>query len=441
MTFSTAQPVRSAIGHDEMLGRGCSSDWHCARVGVMLRRWSPTLSPPMHADLPGPSRSRHFGLFDAMRAVAVLGVLMIHVGSASGANQNAWYGVATSHGRLGVRIFFMISAFLLYRPFVMTHLRGGPRSAWTGYAKRRVLRIVPAYWVALTALAIWPGLKGVWTSDWWIHFGLLQAYWPATIFSGLGVAWSLTIEVTFYAVLPFLALFLGWIGRGASARTCMRRQMAVLLALGIGSEIFRLYVFGIGRIDLNFTLVSMFLPFAVGMMLAVSSAWLGSDERRWWWTRFAVDRPGACWAIASMIFIGLCFSPVFKRAGIGAHTVTTWGVEQLGYVVISALLLLPAVFGENATGWPRWLLAHRGLGFMGMVSYGIFLWHQPLLRVMTEAGWARLIPGWPFMSLLTLCIGVSLLVGWASYRWIEEPAMRLRDEAPKRVSRSRSHAA
>ena len=62
---------------------------------------------------PGPKRSRHFDLFDAMRAIAVFAVLVIHVGAGSGANMYSWYGVATSQGRLGVRIFFLISAFLL----------------------------------------------------------------------------------------------------------------------------------------------------------------------------------------------------------------------------------------------------------------------------------------------------------------------------------------
>jgi len=388
---------------------------------------------PTRAEAPGAPRSRHFELFDAMRTVAVLGVLLIHVGAVSGANMTSWYGVATSQGRLGVRIFFMISAFLLYRPYVMAHLHDESAPAWTVYAKRRVLRIVPAYWVALTVLTFWPGLKGVWTEDWWIYYGILQAYWPATLFSGLNVAWSLTIEVAFYLALPFLALFLGALGRGASPRTRMWRQVWALLCLGAGAEIFRLYVFSIKRQDLNFTLVSMFLPFAVGMLLAVSSAWLGKDETRWRWTRFIVEWPSACWLAATVVFVGFCYSPAFMRTGIGKHTLTTWGFEQFGYVLVSALLLLPAVFGENAGGWPRRILSTRIMGFAGAVSYGIFLWHQPLLRWVNQVGGRTLIPGSPFLSLLVLCVIVSLVVGWASYRLVELPAMRLRGEAPKRV--------
>ncbi|MBW2291489.1 MAG: acyltransferase [Deltaproteobacteria bacterium] len=365
--------------------------------------------------------------------MAVLGILVVHVGAVSGANLLAWYGVATSQGRLGVRIFFMISAFLLYRPYVSARLRGGVAPDLGTYAKRRSLRILPAYWVALTALAIWPGLSGVWTGDWWIYFGILQAYWFVTLNSGLPVAWSLTIEVAFYVALPFLALFLGWLGRGVSERIWMRRQIWALMTLGLAGEVIRIYVFAIERRDLNFTLVSMFLPFAVGMLLAVSSAWLGNDERRWGWTSFVVDRPGACWSAAAFLFLVCCFSPVFSRTGAEHHTLVTWGFEQLAYVIVSALLLLPAIFGENAGGWPRRILANRFMCFTGAVSYGIFLWHQPLLGWMSRAGWGNLIPGYPFLTLFLLCLSVSLLMGWASYRLVELPAMQLRGEPPKRV--------
>jgi peptidoglycan/LPS O-acetylase OafA/YrhL len=388
---------------------------------------------PEVADFLGAARSRHFLLFDSMRAVAVLAVLAIHVGAVSGANLGAWYGVATSQGRLGVRIFFMISAFLLYRPYVMAHLHENRAPRLGTYAKRRVLRILPAYWVGLTLLAIWPGLPGVWTDQWWIYYGLLQAYWFGTIHSGLAVAWSLTIEVAFYAVLPFLAMFLGWLGRGADAGTKMRREVAALLILGFAAEVFRIYVFVIERRDLNFNLVSMFLPFAVGMLLAVSSSWLGLDERRWHWTRWVVERSGACWLVAAIVFVGCCFSPVFSRAGAEQHTVLTWGLEQLAYVLISAFLLLPAVFGESAGGWPRRILENRVIAFIGSVSYGIFLWHHPILGWMNRAGWKNLVPGYPVLTLFVLCLSASVLLGWASYRLVELSAMRLRGEPPKRV--------
>ncbi|MFP6580608.1 MAG: acyltransferase [Myxococcota bacterium] len=381
---------------------------------------------------PGPKRSRHFDLFDAMRAIAVFAVIVIHVGASSGANMNAWYGIATSQGRLGVRIFFLISAFLLYRPYVVAHLfeERGPRKL--SYARRRALRILPAYWVALTLLAIWPGLVGVFTGDWWLYYSVMQAFDIRTLDGGLVVAWSLTIEVSFYAALPLLALFLGRLGRDVDPRTRMQRQLVALVVLGILAEIFRVYVFSIGRRDLNFSLVSMFLPFAVGMALAVVSAWLGTDERRFRWTRLVVDRPGAVWFAAIAVFTASCFSPFFFRTFYEAHTAWTWASEQIVYVLVSALLLLPAVFGEHAGGWPRWFLGTRFMGFAGTISYGVFLWHQPLMRPLKQAGFGDWIPDSRFASLLIPALALSLLLGWLSYRLVEVPAMRLRDQPPKR---------
>ena len=126
-------------------------------------------------------------------------------------------------------------------------------------------------------------------------------------------------------------------------------------------------------------------------------------------------------------------SPIFTRTGLENHTVFTWGFEQLAYVVISALLLVPAIFGENAGGWPRRVLANRFMCFTGAVSYGIFLWHEPVLRWMSQAGWKSWIPGYPVLALSLLCVSASLLLGWGSYRLVELPAMRLRGEPPKRI--------
>lgn len=385
-------------------------------------------------EVPGPPRDRHFLYFDSMRALAVLGVLIIHVGAVSGANMFAWYGVATSQGKLGVRIFFMISAFLLYRPYAMAQIHGNSVPALGVYATRRALRILPAYWVALTLLAFWPGLKGVWTEDWWIYFGILQPYWPAHLGSGLSVAWSLSVEVAFYLALPVLAIFLGWLGRGAEPKAQMHRQVWALAILGVSAEIFRIYVFSIGSWGLYFNLLSMFLPFAVGMSFAVFSSWLGTEERRWRWTRMVVDRPGACWFAAASIFLACCASPVFIRTGAAYRSIFNLGFEHLAYVVVAALLILPAVFGENAGGWPRRALASRFLCFTGAISYGVFLWHHPILDWMGRAGWKNWIPGYPVMSLFLLCLFSSILLGWASYRFVELPAMRLRGEAPKRVN-------
>src|SRR5947209_19307560 len=113
----------------------------------MAEHVEPVVAPP-----PGNPR---FPLVDGMRAIAALLVLVVHTSFLSGADFGAWYGKYASRFDVGVPIFFAISGFLLYRPFVAAHLEGkaGPRVG--DYAWRRFLRIVPAYWFALTVLSFY----------------------------------------------------------------------------------------------------------------------------------------------------------------------------------------------------------------------------------------------------------------------------------------------
>ena len=124
---------------------------------------------------------------------------------------------------IGVTFFFVMSGFLLYRPFVAARFAGrtAPPSATTPAG---ILRIVPAYWVALTVLAATVGLCGVFTGDWWIYYGLLQNTQLSTTLCGIERWWPLAIEASFYVALPFWALLMARIQRGRPVRTMVRLE-------------------------------------------------------------------------------------------------------------------------------------------------------------------------------------------------------------------------
>jgi len=165
-----------------------------------------------------PPSNHRFELFESLRAIAALSVLVHHTGGWSNVNLFTWYGAFTSKLHLGVTLFFLISGFLLYRPHAVQML-GAPAAPPTGdYALRRAFRILPAYWVALTVLNLWPGLRGVFTKDWWVYYGLLQSYRPEWSLRGIGVAWSLSVEIAFYVLLPLVAVVLSWAGRRLDLR-------------------------------------------------------------------------------------------------------------------------------------------------------------------------------------------------------------------------------
>ena len=107
---------------------------------------------------------------------------------------------------MGVPIFFLISGFLLYRPFVARRLANEPRPAAGAFLWRRALRIYPAYWLALTAVLLFthqdiPGTKAV-----VLWYGLVHTYDKHAVLGPLLQSWTLAAEVAFYLFLPVYAL-------------------------------------------------------------------------------------------------------------------------------------------------------------------------------------------------------------------------------------------
>ena len=159
-----------------------------------------------------PPRHPRFPLADGVRAVAVLCVVAVHAVTTVGADGSV-PGRLALHLNVGVTIFFLLSGFLLYRPFVAARMeaKAGPRTL--AYARRRFLRIVPAYWLALSILIVYPGVGGLWSDAWPVYYGFGQVYSQDTILGGIGPAWTLCTEVVFYAFLPLYAFVLArWLG-------------------------------------------------------------------------------------------------------------------------------------------------------------------------------------------------------------------------------------
>ena len=233
--------------------------------------------------------SRRFPCFDGLRAFAAVSVLLYHTAGDSGFGVRSGYGLYTSRLDLGVSVFFLISGFLLYRPFAVAHLSGRQSPAAGRFWVRRLLRIVPAYWVALTvatyvlhADTIGSGWQAV-VAD----YGFAQIYFPMHYSSGINQAWSLCTEMSFYLFLPLYAALLGFRRRTAGGQ--LKRELislGVLVAVGMGVKIF-VYnhhcvpacVYGPDLVETMIAWLPFYLDlFALGMLLAVLSAW--STERK-----------------------------------------------------------------------------------------------------------------------------------------------------------------
>ncbi len=362
-----------------------------------------------------------------MRAIAVVSVVFVHAGVAGHGVGPSAAGRVLAHLNVGVTIFFLISGFLLYRPFIAQRVGGAAAPKVTEYAKRRLLRIYPAYWLVVTVLVIVPGLTGVVDGQWWIQYGLMQTL-PLQAGSGcigsatecgLAHTWSLVVEMTFYAVLPLYVLFATRLARGRSVRSWMWTELLVLVGLAAVSV-----ALDAGRVDpgvrswVGGTVIGYMLWFALGMGMAVASVGLGGRESTSRFHRLIVTKPLIPWLAALALY-------AFLSAWLPATPyITARGQVVLVHVcfgAIAALLLLPAVFGDSAGGGPRRLLANPIVAWLGLISYGIFLWHYAAALELgiggAEAGFAVVLFG---------TLAISIPCAAASYYLVERPLLRLK---------------
>jgi peptidoglycan/LPS O-acetylase OafA/YrhL len=366
-------------------------------------------------------------LFDGLRAVAALSVLLYHAGYYSRANEgDAGLSPYLSRLNVGVAVFFVISGFLLYRPLLAARLGDGPPVALRDYFRRRVLRIVPAYWVALTVLAVYPGLPDMFSGRWWVYYGFGQDYGTRTVTDGIGPAWSLGCEVVFYALLPFLSIALGYGAARAGRRVWWQLELAVLGGLTLLSAAWRAYVHAHPTLPPS-TFASTFGWFALGMTLALASVALRHRSRQW--LDWVARRAWLGWIGALAAYLVICRGLGLGSGFVFFQRLTT--AQDLAVYALSGVvalgLALPAAFARGGDGLIARVLGNRVTAWLGLVSYGIYLYHQPIAAKLnggvTSGGNATL----RFLWLAPATAAIAIAAATASYYLVERPALRFKD--------------
>src|SRR4051812_30770350 len=203
-----------------------------------------------------------------MRALAALAVLEGHLwGQAHGYDPAATLSTFPRRvllaGGAGVWVFFALSGYLLFWPFVRRHFAGGEPIRLGVYARNRALRIVPLY---LTAVVVFMVVRGH-ASDgtlWWRHLLGVQAMWTDSINPVDAPLWSIAVEIQFYALLPFLAVVLAVASRRKKAVAAV-----LLLAAAAASLAARLLLDTDAGRPWAYQLPTTFLFFTAGMIVAL----------------------------------------------------------------------------------------------------------------------------------------------------------------------------
>jgi peptidoglycan/LPS O-acetylase OafA/YrhL/glycosyltransferase involved in cell wall biosynthesis len=424
----------------ELLG-GCVSA-SSSRLGATEPAPSPAVAPP-----PGSPR---FALFDSLRGIAVLCIITYHVTSITGdINRPVIGDLFAVVGNQALLFFFVISGFLLYRPYAAAHASDRRRPNTARYARRRAFRILPAYWTALTLLAIFPGIVGVFSGDWWRYYGFLQAYSDRTINGGIPPAWSLCVEVSFYALLPVWALLIRVVHRRipfASWRRSWQRSefagLALLALLGVSIQLAasRLLISSL----LATTLLGECTWLALGMALAVASVTAAQAESESRLVTSVTNHPGICWVGALACLIGA--TAVLQPGGLFNIIVSLRTPQPvartLGGILLTgglgALLVAPAVFGDQAGGLPRRILRFRPLAWLGTVSYSVYLYHLAVAELLWESadpahfsasglGLAARVHSLTTPILFVLTVAGSASAAAISYYVVELPFLRRKE--------------
>jgi peptidoglycan/LPS O-acetylase OafA/YrhL len=381
--------------------------------------------PP--ASAPSATTKIRFPALDGCRALAAVGVLITHVSLLSGfSNRSTTIGPYLARMDVGVSVFFVLSGFLLYRPFVAARFAGEPAGDVGAYARRRLMRILPAYWVALTVVGFVLKAPGfVEPHSIVSHYLLLQIYDSTQLIGGpIQQAWSLATEVAFYVFVPFWAWVMSRRKRGATHQ--LRLEVIALVALFIASALGNLGLIKIGVDDSTFAQLGTWLPFRIGdfipgMLLAVASAWVSHNKIRLApWLRSPQLALGS-WLAALAVFwfvstqLGLPMFPIF--------TPTQAYVVRVLYLLFAALLVIPAVLARSEKGFVATTAANPIAIWVGLVSYGIYIWHEAwqdiYLRITDQPALNT-----SFVKMLAFTSVLTLISATLSWYLIERPAIR-----------------
>jgi len=393
-----------------------------------------------HAAAGGTARHA-FPQLDGLRALAAFGVVLTHTAFLTGRTaDDGPFAPILARLNFGVTLFFLLSGFLLYRPFVAAALAGRPRPALRRFWVRRALRIFPAYWLALAVLLAFAATSRFSPGDVLAYATLTHTYVGAPEDGALTQMWTLVVEVAFYLVLPLLAL--ASLPRGREPMALLRRQAVLLVgmvAVTIG------YVPAVRAIWPRQPQMLLWLPayldwFALGMALAIASCVLGSPEltarcRLGVLSRLA-DDGATCWIVGGL----LLWTASLPLAGpLTLVPPTGWerAAQHALFGAAAAFLMLPCVLGTHDRGRIRAFLGAAPMRRLGTVSYGVYLWHLGLIVLTFRLLDQQLFSG-GFWRLLGIVAVASVAVATASYELLERPLLSRGRTRPARATAQHS---
>jgi peptidoglycan/LPS O-acetylase OafA/YrhL/lysophospholipase L1-like esterase len=356
--------------------------------------------------MPEPIRSdqRYMPGLDGLRAIAVIAVIAFH-------EQLGW----APGGLLGVGVFFTLSGYLI-TDLLLGYWRGTGKVRLADFWLRRARRLLPALFVMLAVVTAWVtiadrarlgSLRGAvtaaatYSSNWYLittHASYFSRFAPPQPLDHL---WSLAVEEQFYLLWPWLLLAglvaIRW--RPSAVKWLAVPTLGLAAASAVALQL--LYQPGFDATRIYEGTDTRAFGLLVGAALAM--VWPSTRAARAGRpARVALDVPAIAGlaVIAVMVWRVGQYSPFLYRGGLVLLSVGT-------AAVVAAVAVPGSVVGQALSWSPlRWL---------GVRSYGIYLWHYPVILLTSPASGTT--------SLARAAAQVAATIGIAalSWRYIEEP--------------------
>lgn len=365
---------------------------------------------------------RHNDALTGLRAVAAVMVVISHAAFWTGNYSTDTLGYIFARLEVGVPIFFVLSGYLLFKPWAAVADSGRPAPALGHYLHRRARRILPSYWiVVIVVYLVYLGRDAGPFGGGWDGFlrnmTLTQIYGYGHLHVSLTQMWSLAVEVAFYLVLPGL----GWL---IIVGLCRRRRrpwvasaaLTSLIALSVAWIVVTHSDWFYDAVPVDIT-AQLWLPsflgwFAGGMLLAVIAPRIQGRGGGW----LTVGSLAGAAALFTVACTGLAGEPTIMPFDV-THAVT----KSLLYLAIATLLMLPLVAGTPT--WYSRALSWRPMVWLGEISYELFLVHLLVMEfVMELLGFAPFTGNWFGLFEITLMASVPL--AWGLHRLTMRPGAR-----------------
>jgi peptidoglycan/LPS O-acetylase OafA/YrhL len=383
------------------------------------------------------TRPRLGGL-DGLRAFAAIAVVIHHVGFDSGATFRQPFTQLLARADVGVSIFFVLSGFLLYRPFIARLLDSRAAPGTKEFWLKRFFRLYPAYWVAMVLMLVVGGIRVRGPIGLFMSATLTHGYHTRRAIAGITQSWTLVTEIAFYVMLPFFHRLTERLGRKRSVNQRAVVSVVALIGLYVMSVTFRIWIAVtqpvFGKVS-TIWFISRADVFALGMALAVGYAWAPHNAVVAA-AITSVSRRVVLWYGGAAFLFWFMATQLGLAIGWQKETALRGGLGQFAYGLIAFAVVLPMAWGGGVPSLIGRALDSRVMTYLGTVSYGIYLWHQWFLeRTMALLRW-KTFSG-HFWVLLIMVMVCSASVAGLSHRFIEAPLMRL---VPRLLGRSRTEA-